>query len=113
MIDPSFQNNNTCRPNELSTNGNNRLSSLIEKRNKDRYEGDCSRQSRYLNANNDMVLNPEYKWMVPMPKPPVCVPFEKNEYNPLIEQSSLIGTLLPDARNTSVGSMLSYTPTHY
>jgi hypothetical protein len=60
----------------------------------------------YLNADDNMVLRPEMSWQVPMRRAPVCYATEQVEYNPSVEQSSLIGTLLPDAEKTSVGSIM-------
>ncbi len=62
------------------------------------------KQSKYINATDDYKLFPEYKWMVPQERAPMCVG-DFSRASPLIDQSSLIGTLLPDARNTEVGSI--------
>jgi hypothetical protein len=60
----------------------------------------------YLNADDNMVLRPEMRWQVPMRRAPVCYATEQVDYNPSVEQSSLIGTLLSDAQKTSVGSIM-------
>lgn len=61
-------------------------------------------QSSYVNEK-DLVLNPEFKWSVPQQRPPVCYG-RNDEYNPLMTQSALIGTLLEDAKDTEVGSIM-------
>lgn len=86
------------------------LAKLVYDRNMDHMKNVCRRNQKYLNADQDMVLFPEFKWSVPQKFPPVCTPLEKNEYQPLIDQSSLIGTLLTDADKTKVGSILPKTP---
>jgi hypothetical protein len=88
------------------------LAKLVYDRNMDHMKNVCRRNNKYLNADQDMVLFPEFKWSVPQAFPPVCTPLEKNEYNPMIDQSSLIGTLLSDASKTKVGSILPKTPPH-
>lgn len=86
------------------------LAKLVYDRNMDHMKNVCRRNQKYINADQDMVLFPEYKWSVPQKFPPVCTPLEKNEYQPLIDQSSLIGTLLGDADKTKVGSILPKNP---
>lgn len=60
---------------------------------------------KYLNAYDDMVLFPEYKWSVPEKRQPVCY-FEQSRVNPSLDQTALIGTLLEEADNTKVGSIM-------
>lgn len=86
------------------------LAKLVYDRNMDHMKNVCRRNKKYLNADDDMVLFPEFKWSVPQQFPPVCTPIEKNEYQPMIDQSALIGTLLKDASKTKVGSILPETP---
>lgn len=62
-------------------------------------------RSQYVNANNNMVLFPESKWEVPLRRPPVCYGRE-SQYSPLADQTALIGTLLEDAKDTKVGSVM-------
>jgi hypothetical protein len=62
-------------------------------------------KNKYVNANDDLVLYPEFKWSVPLKRPPVCYT-KGNYYQPLIDQTALIGTLLTDANTTQVGSIL-------
>jgi hypothetical protein len=62
-------------------------------------------KTKYDNANNNMVLYPEFKWMVPQQRPPVCYG-KGNYYQPLVDQTALIGTLLNDAKCTQVGSIM-------
>jgi len=64
-----------------------------------------SEQSKYVNADSNMVLYPEFKWSVPEKRQPVC--YGKNAaYQPLHDQTALIGTLISDAKNTQVGSIM-------
>lgn len=86
------------------------LSELVHDRNMSHMKNVCRRNRKYINADDNMVLFPEFKWSVPQKFPPVCMPLEKNEYRPMIEQTALIGTLLDDASKTKVGSILPETP---
>ena len=86
------------------------LAELVHDRNMNHMKNVCRRNTKYINADDNMVLFPEFKWMIPQKFPPVCMPLEKNEYRPMIEQTALIGTLLEDASKTKVGSMLPETP---
>jgi hypothetical protein len=52
-----------------------------------------------------MVLLPGQEWSVPQKHPPVCYG-NKGNYNPTIEQTALIGTLLGDAKDTEIGSIM-------
>ena len=74
------------------------------------YKSSCNFNSKktkhYLNADDNMVLRPEMRWQVPMRRAPVCYATDLVDYNPSVEQSALIGTLLPDAEKTSVGSIM-------
>lgn len=88
------------------------LAELVYDRNMDHMKNVCRRNQKYLNADQDMVLFPEFKWSVPQKFPPVCTPLEKNEYQPMVDQTALIGTLLSDASKTKVGSILPKTPHH-
>ena len=66
----------------------------------------CERsKEHYENLDDDMVLLPDQKWTIPHKRPPVCTS-QKCSFTPLYEQSSLIGTLLSDATDTSIGSIM-------
>lgn len=86
------------------------LAKLVYDRNMDHMKNVCRRNKKYINADENMVLFPEFKWSVPQPFPPVCTPIEKNEYQPSVDQTALIGTLIKDAAKTKVGSILPETP---
>lgn len=58
------------------------------------------------NACDDLVLDPSQKWKVPEPRPPVCVTSRPSRICSSTDQTSLIGTLLRDANDTSVGSIM-------
>jgi hypothetical protein len=81
-------------------NDSKAFANLVHERNHD--EKHCS---KYLNAKDNLVLYPQFKWSVPQKRPPVCWT-KRNEYRPLADQTALIGTLLKDARDTEVGSIL-------
>lgn len=53
----------------------------------------------------DLVLIPNQQWSVPQKHPPVCT-VKKCDFQPLHDQTALIGTLLEDATNTEVGSIM-------
>lgn len=87
----------------------NSLAALQDKRNTDDLRNTCIRNQKFLGADEDMVLDPSQKWSVPQKHPPVCVG-SKNDYQPTVEQTALIGTLLADAKSTQVGSILPDIP---
>lgn len=94
----------------LETMDKQLLAELVYNRNMDHMKNVCRRNRKYLNADENMVLFPEFKWQIPTAFPPVCTPLEKNEYQPTVDQTSLIGTLLQDASKTKVGSILPEIP---
>lgn len=86
------------------------LADYINSRNRSHMGALCDRNRTFLNASDDMVLFPEFKWSVPQPMPPVCVGGSKSPPSPLNSQTALIGTLLDDAKDTQVGSVLPVFP---
>lgn len=85
------------------------LADYINDRNMSHLKNVCRRNKKYINADDNMVLFPEYKWSVPQPRPPVCAG-ATHTVNPSIDQTALIGTLLPSAADTKVGSILPVFP---
>lgn len=88
------------------------LADYVNERNRSQLQSVCSRNKKYgkyLNADDNMVLFPEYKWSVPQKFPPVCVGSGKC-YTPVVDQTALIGTLLDEANDTNVGSILPLYP---
>ena len=85
------------------------MSDLINKRNRESLKDTCVRNRTYLGLDEDMVLDPALRWSVPQKHPPACVG-TTDKYQPRIEQTALIGTLLEDAKDTKVGSMVSFLP---
>lgn len=82
---------------QFPRNSETMLSSEINNRNRDELRQICSRNQRFANfTDNDMVLLKDQSWSVPQRHPPVCVGGD-TKFNPLMTQSSLIGTLLDDA----------------
>jgi hypothetical protein len=85
------------------------LADYINNRNRSHLKNVCQRNRKYMNADENMVLFPEFKWSVPQAHPPVCMG-GKAEFKPSVSQTALIGTLLPEAQDTSVGSILPVFP---
>ena len=85
------------------------LSDYVNGRNMSHLKNVCQRNKKYMNADENMVLFPEYKWSVPQQYPPVCTG-KNQQVNPMIDQTALIGTLLTDAKDTKVGSLLPTFP---
>jgi hypothetical protein len=66
--------------------------------------GRCTDQQ---GSNAGMVLLPGMEWSVPQPRPPVCLPCPTTcPVQPSLDQTRLLGTLLSDANDTQVGSMM-------
>ncbi|KAG2485351.1 hypothetical protein HYH03_015932 [Edaphochlamys debaryana] len=58
-------------------------------------------------TNRDLVLQKRFNWQVPQRRPPVCTPHGRGcTVFPQFSQTALIGTLLDDAKDTRVGSIL-------
>ncbi len=65
----------------------------------------CDKSATTKHDKGDMVLLPGQEWSIPQKHTPSC--YGNNlSYNPLIEQTSLIGTLLTDAKDTEIGSIM-------
>lgn len=110
-----IRDNSTCEYNKNSAEvdmlekNKQELADYINDRNKSHLKNICQRNKKFINADDNMVLFPEYKWSVPQQQPPVCMGGSAN-FNPSVSQTALIGTLLPDARDTQVGSILPVFP---
>lgn len=82
------------------------LAKIVNDRNLDELRYACARsKEKYANVDENMVLLPDQRWSVPQKQPEVC----RNghtEYQPSVEQTALIGTLLESAADTKVGSIL-------
>jgi hypothetical protein len=73
------------------------LSNEINNRNRDELRQICERNKKFLSfTDKDMVLLKDQSWTVPQQHPPVCLGGENSTFNPLMTQSSLIGTLIED-----------------
>jgi hypothetical protein len=90
----------------IANNGESSLASFQLERNNNKMKDMMTRECKYLNADDNMVLFPEFKWDVPQKRPPVCYFSEQNNVSPSIDQTALIGTLLQDSKKTSVGSIM-------
>ena len=90
----------------VKNNGKNNFAEYQSQRNINQINDMQNTNSKYLNANEDMILFPEFKWDVPQKRPPVCYYNDQNPVQPSIDQTALIGTLLEQSKNTSVGSIM-------
>jgi len=82
------------------------LADAVNDRNRDELKNICERNKTFSKYHyEDMVLVPGQEWTIPQKHPPVCYG-SKGNYNPRIEQTSLIGTLLRDAKDTEIGSIM-------
>lgn len=85
------------------------MAALINQRNREKMRDTCVRNKMYLGADEDLVLDPSLRWKLPEKRPPVCTG-SKNDYQPTVDQTALIGTLLQDAKQTKVGDVVSPLP---
>lgn len=76
------------------------LANEQNKRNMDELKNVCVRNLKSQEKDQDMVLDPKFAWSVPQTHGPVCTG-NNNNYQPLIDQSSLIGTLLTDVKDNT------------
>ncbi len=83
------------------------LADYLNDRNMSHLKNVCNRNHKF--NKEDMVLDHSQSWSVPQKYPPVCIG-GNNNYSPLNEQTALIGTLLTDAKQTNVGSVLPVYP---
>lgn len=98
---------NNIRRNKYET----MLSGAIEERNSDELKSLCERnRSVFGNPDSEFVLRPDQKWSVPIKRTPVCNPSSSCKVSPLTDQTALIGTLLPDSKKTTIGSILPALP---
>ena len=89
----------------------NVLAIKTEERNMEELEVGCTRSTKkekLAHEFDDMVLRHDQMWKMPERRPPVCKMNSKKKcpVNAIEVQSSLIGTLLDDSKNTTVGSIL-------
>lgn len=82
------------------------LANAVHDRNRDELKNICERNKTFSKYHyEDMVLVPGQEWTIPQKHPPVCYG-SKGNYQPRIEQTALIGTLLGDAKDTEIGSIM-------
>jgi hypothetical protein len=82
------------------------LATVVNDRNRDELKNICERNKTFSKYHyEDMVLVPGQEWSIPQKHPPVCYG-NKGNYNPLVEQTSLIGTLLSESKDTEIGSIM-------
>ena len=83
------------------------LAKIINERNLDQLKYDCLRGSeKQAGVDDNMVILPDQKWSVPQERPEVCRMSGEFSYKPSTEQTALIGTLLEDAKDTQVGTLM-------
>jgi hypothetical protein len=83
--------------NKNRNNNETSLSSSINQRNRDELKNICERNSAFSKFNDDqLVLLPGQEWSVPYKRPPVCLGGTPN-FQPLMTQTALLGTLIGDA----------------
>lgn len=83
------------------------LSKIISARNMDQLKYACLKsKDKNMRTDDDMVLIKGLEWSVPQQRPGVCRMSKTQDYHYSTEQSSLIGTLLDEADNTKVGSIM-------
>lgn len=105
--------NTLQKPSQCGFNKNN-IEQAIEANDKQAYADLVNSRNndnciQYINADSNMKLFPEFKWSVPEKRQPICYS-KNNVYQPLSDQTALIGTLLSDARKTNVGSVMPLFP---
>jgi hypothetical protein len=84
------------------------LAEFKTKRNMEELMLGCQREksmNKYTNASDDMVLLSGAEWSVPQERPPICYQ-PTCVTSPMMDQTALIGTLLGEANETQVGSIL-------
>ena len=82
------------------------LADTVNDRNRDELKNICQRNKTFSKYHHEnMVLLPGQEWSVPQKHPPVCYG-SKGNYSPLIDQTALIGTLLGEAKDTEIGSIM-------
>lgn len=89
----------------------NKLANARHDRNLNQVSYDCNRnknKNTVVHNYDDMILRHDQLWKMPERRPPVCNMNSKKKcnVNPVEVQSALIGTLINDASDTSVGSIL-------
>lgn len=83
------------------------LANLLNARNLDHLKYACLRsKDKFAKTDSDFVLIPELKWSVPQEQTGVCRKSWESSYNPSTAQTALIGTLLTDAVDTQVGTIM-------
>lgn len=82
------------------------LATAVNDRNRDELKNICERNKTFSKYHyEDMVLVPGQEWSIPQKHPPVCYG-SKGNYNPLVDQTALIGTLLSESKDTKIGSIM-------
>jgi hypothetical protein len=82
------------------------LATAVNDRNRDELKNICERNKTFSKYHyEDMVLVPGQEWSIPQKHPPVCYG-SKGNYNPLVDQTALIGTLLSESKDTEIGSIM-------
>jgi hypothetical protein len=92
--------------NQYRSNKQQQLARTMADRNREELKGICRRNKRFEAYHyEDLNILPGQEWSIPQKHPPVCVG-GNSKYSPSIDQTALIGTLLGDAKNTEMGSII-------
>lgn len=100
--------NAQCQFDKNATNSqqSQALAKTVAERNRDELKNICQRNNSFKKFHyDDLTILPGQQWSVPQRHPPVCTG-SKGNYSPRTDQTALIGTLLKDASDTEVGSIM-------
>ena len=104
--DADCQFNKNQLEDKYRSNRETSMAKTVHDRNREELKNICERNKTFSQYHDeDMVLIPGQEWSVPQKHPPSCYGRD-SAYNPMIEQTALIGTLLNDAKDTQIGSIM-------
>lgn len=89
-------------------NKDQKLSKLVNKRALEQLKYHCDLTKEYENLDKNMLLVDNQKWSVPQKHTPVCHSQECTVQD-MLDQSSLIGTLLEDTTNNQIMPKFDYS----
>lgn len=104
--DADCQFNKNQLEDKYRSNRETSMAKTVHDRNREELKNICERNKSFAQYHDeDMVLIPGQEWSVPQKHTPACYGRD-SAYNPMIEQTALIGTLLNDAKDTQIGSIM-------
>ena len=89
-------------------NKDQKLSKLVNKRALEQLKYHCDLTKEYENLDRNMLLLNDQKWSVPQKHTPVCHSQECSVQD-MLDQTSLIGTLLEDTTNNQIMPKFEYS----